>query len=164
LNSRTRPGEKQAIEIMSDAESTTSSDDLQAQNDLNNQEIVTKYRLAGEFANCEFIHLFIFGFSLIFRTCSHFALRFECADALQNVIAACKAGTKVVDLCKLGDAKVLEKTNTVYTKPVVIDGEKVKVDKGIAFPTCISVNNVLSNFSPSESDEIALKDGDVAKM
>ena len=36
---------------------------------------------------------------------------------------------------------------------------------GIAFPTCISVNNIVCHYSPLESDEkVALKLGDVVKM
>eukprot|EP00299_Pterocystis_sp_00344_P007663 c2583_g1_i1.p1 GENE.c2583_g1_i1~~c2583_g1_i1.p1 ORF type:complete len:406 (+),score=109.96 c2583_g1_i1:44-1219(+) len=120
---------------MSDTESS-SGDEGFADNDLNNPDIVTKYRMAGEFANY----------------------------ALQAVIAEARVGSRVVDLCKLGDAKILEKTEPVFNKPVVIKGEKVKVEKGVAFPTSISVNNVLSFFSPSESDDTVLQEGDVAKI
>ena len=36
---------------------------------------------------------------------------------------------------------------------------------GIAFPTCISVNNCICHFSPLKSDpELLLKDGDMVKM
>jgi methionine aminopeptidase len=37
--------------------------------------------------------------------------------------------------------------------------------KGIAFPTCVSVNNCVCHFSPLASDtDVELKDGDVVKM
>jgi methionine aminopeptidase len=40
-----------------------------------------------------------------------------------------------------------------------------QVDKGIAFPTCISVNNCVGHFSPLKSDiDVLLHDGDVVKM
>lgn len=122
---------------MSDSESVHSSDDGGvAENDLNNPDIVTKYRLAGDFANY----------------------------ALQEVLSASKPGVRIVELCKLGDAKILEKTNTVYNKPVIIKGEKVKVEKGVAFPTSVSVNHILSSFCPSDNDETILQVGDVAKI
>lgn len=36
---------------------------------------------------------------------------------------------------------------------------------GIAFPTCISINNVVSHFNPLPSDpDVELKDGDVVKI
>jgi len=45
-----------------------------------------------------------------------------------------------------------------------VKGEKVKVDKGIAYPTCVTVNNALSGFSPSENDGTLLREGDMAKI
>lgn len=36
---------------------------------------------------------------------------------------------------------------------------------GIAFPTCVSVNNCVCHFSPLKSDpDVTLKDGDLVKM
>eukprot|EP00300_Choanocystis_sp_HF-7_P023898 c25286_g1_i1.p1 GENE.c25286_g1_i1~~c25286_g1_i1.p1 ORF type:complete len:406 (+),score=108.48 c25286_g1_i1:38-1219(+) len=121
---------------MSDEESSSSGGE-EDYNDLTNPDIITKYRLAGDFAKY----------------------------ALQQVIEKCVPGVSVIELCKTGDSAILEKTATVYNKPVVINGEKQKVDKGVAFPTCISVNNVLGNFCPRESDEpVILNEGDLAKI
>jgi len=39
-----------------------------------------------------------------------------------------------------------------------------KMDKGLSFPTCVSVNNCCSNFSPLPSDTSMLSDGDVVKV
>lgn len=41
---------------------------------------------------------------------------------------------------------------------------KKPIPKGIAFPTCISVNNVCGHFSPLPSEDAALKDGDLVKI
>lgn len=41
---------------------------------------------------------------------------------------------------------------------------KRKIEKGVAFPTCISVNNTVSHFSPLASDESVLEEGDMVKM
>jgi methionine aminopeptidase len=40
------------------------------------------------------------------------------------------------------------------------------MDKGIGFPVCISVNEIVGHFSPliTESQDSILKEGDVAKM
>lgn len=43
--------------------------------------------------------------------------------------------------------------------------KKSKVlDKGVAFPTCISVNEICGHFSPLKDESRKLVDGDVAKM
>lgn len=41
---------------------------------------------------------------------------------------------------------------------------KKKIEKGIAFPTSVSVNNAVCHFSPLASDETLLEDGDIVKM
>jgi hypothetical protein len=41
---------------------------------------------------------------------------------------------------------------------------KSGVDKGIAYPTCVSINNCIGNFSPLSSDTLVLSAGDVVKM
>ncbi|CAI9735543.1 Hypothetical predicted protein [Octopus vulgaris] len=77
---------------------------------------------------------------------------------LKLVIGECKAGKSVIQICKFGDELLLEETSKVFKK----DKE---MKKGLAFPTCISVNNCVCHFSPLESEpEILLKDGDVVKI
>ena len=41
---------------------------------------------------------------------------------------------------------------------------KKKIDRGVAFPTCVSVNNVVGHFSPLAGDESVLEEGDMVKM
>jgi len=41
---------------------------------------------------------------------------------------------------------------------------KKQVFKGIAFPTCISVNEVVGHNSPLEEDSVAIKEGDLVKI
>lgn len=41
---------------------------------------------------------------------------------------------------------------------------KKKIERGIAFPTCISVNNTICHYSPLASDESVLEEGDILKM
>jgi len=77
---------------------------------------------------------------------------------IQGVIKASVAGASVRELCTMGDKLLLEETAKVFKK------EK-ELKKGIAFPTCLSVNNCICHFSPLESDtDVVLKDGDVVKI
>ncbi|KAL5742511.1 hypothetical protein ACOSP7_029243 [Xanthoceras sorbifolium] len=78
--------------------------------------------------------------------------------ALQLVVSACKPGTKIVDLCEKGDSYVREQTGNMYKNV------KKKIERGVAFPTCVSVNNVVCHFSPLASDETVLQEGDVVKI
>lgn len=77
---------------------------------------------------------------------------------LKDLIPRCTSGASARELCILGDKLITEKTNCVFKK------EK-DMTKGIGFPTCISVNNVIGHFSPllSEPDQV-LCDGDLVKV
>jgi len=77
---------------------------------------------------------------------------------LKKLIAECKEGASARSLCILGDSLIIEETNKVYKK------EK-ELKKGIGFPTCISVNNIICHFSPLLSDnDTILNAGDVVKI
>jgi len=77
---------------------------------------------------------------------------------LKKLIEKSVAGALVVDICELGDNLLKEETSKVYRK----DKE---VKKGIAFPTCVSVNNCVCHCSPLKSETaITLKDGDLVKI
>lgn len=68
----------------------------------------------------------------------------------------CVAGADVISLCEEGDRLLTEETGKIFKK---------ESKKGIAFPTCVSVNNCICHFSPIKSDPaIILKDGDVVKI
>ncbi|XP_003383390.1 PREDICTED: proliferation-associated protein 2G4-like isoform X1 [Amphimedon queenslandica] len=77
---------------------------------------------------------------------------------LKTVIDGCIEGAKVLDLCQLGDQMILEEAGKVFKK------EK-EMKKGIAFPTCISVNNCVCHFSPLKSDPlVTLVNGNLVKV
>ncbi|XP_020880124.1 ERBB-3 BINDING PROTEIN 1 isoform X2 [Arabidopsis lyrata subsp. lyrata] len=78
--------------------------------------------------------------------------------ALQVVLAECKPKAKIVDICEKGDAFIKEQTASMYKNA------KKKIERGVAFPTCISVNNTVGHFSPLASDESVLEDGDMVKI
>lgn len=68
---------------------------------------------------------------------------------LQEVMAGCVAGARVLDLCKAGDESIEAKCGAIFRNKV--KGEFVK--KGVAFPVCLSVNECVCNVSPLESDD-----------
>ncbi|KAF8150786.1 peptidase M24, structural domain-containing protein [Crassisporium funariophilum] len=81
----------------------------------------------------------------------------------KQLIELCVEGAKVIDLCIEGDKLVEKGTGSVYNKAV----KGVRVTKGVAFPTSISVNNTVAHFSPLASDpqaSQALAKGDVVKI
>ncbi|XP_077233043.1 ERBB-3 BINDING PROTEIN 1 [Tasmannia lanceolata] len=78
--------------------------------------------------------------------------------ALQLVLSECKPKAKIVDICEKGDVFIREQTGNTYKNV------KKKIERGVAFPTCISVNNTICHFSPLASDESILEENDVVKI
>lgn len=77
---------------------------------------------------------------------------------LQSLISGCKIGASVKALCQKGDNQMESETGKKYKN-------EPDMKKGIAFPTCLSVNNCICHFSPSKNDpDYALKAGDVVKI
>mmetsp|Transcript_104075 Transcript_104075/g.321035 ORF Transcript_104075/g.321035 Transcript_104075/m.321035 type:complete len:393 (+) Transcript_104075:108-1286(+) len=80
--------------------------------------------------------------------------------ALQKVIEACVEDADIATLCEMGDKIMEEETGKIFNKK-----EKGrKVEKGLAFPTCISVNELVGHFSPMKGESRQLKAGDIAKV
>lgn len=80
--------------------------------------------------------------------------------ALSRVIAACAPGKNVLEICTLGDATITEATSKVYNKK---SGEEEMI-KGIAFPTCLSINQCACHFCPAPPDDTVLRAGDMVKI
>jgi len=91
---------------------------------------------------------------------SHTPLR-STTEALAAALAACKPGAKVVDICNLGDKTVEEEAAKFYNKK---DKDGNKIEKGIAFPTCISVNHQVCHNSPPSDDATVLEEGQAVKI
>lgn len=83
---------------------------------------------------------------------------------LEGLVAQTVVGAKVLDLCKFGTTVMETAASKLYTKKV--DGKTI--DRGVAFPVCVSVNDVVCNCSPlneAEQDSTPpLKAGDVVKF
>eukprot|EP00242_Pyramimonas_sp_CCMP2087_P005987 CAMPEP_0198224746 /NCGR_PEP_ID=MMETSP1445-20131203/98154_1 /TAXON_ID=36898 /ORGANISM="Pyramimonas sp., Strain CCMP2087" /LENGTH=394 /DNA_ID=CAMNT_0043904013 /DNA_START=72 /DNA_END=1256 /DNA_ORIENTATION=- len=101
--------------------------------DLSMPDVVTKYKAAAEITN----------------------------KAIAAVVAALKAGSKVVDLCTLGDECLSTELAKAFNKK---NAKGERIEKSIAFPTCLSINNCVCHFSPSKDNDLVLKDGDVCKI
>merc|ERR1711994_967623 len=75
---------------------------------------------------------------------------------LKELVEQCKPEASVRELCIVGDTKLAEETSKAFKKDK-------KVMKGIAFPTCLSVNNVICHYSPLTSEpDTVLADGFIA--
>jgi len=81
---------------------------------------------------------------------------FAILDVLAKIIKKISVGSKIFDLCLFGDSSLYEDLSKVFAKKQIF--------KGIAFPTCISVNEVCGHNSPLEEDSIAIKEGDLVKI
>lgn len=80
-------------------------------------------------------------------------------DVLKHLMKLCVPGADIADICSEGDRKIDEGVAKVYTS------KKSKVtEKGIAFPTCISVNEICGHFSPLKDESKKLADGDLVKI
>ncbi|KAG0068022.1 Proliferation-associated protein 2G4 [Linnemannia elongata] len=79
-------------------------------------------------------------------------------DALTKVVARVADGVRVSELCAFGDEVILSYTSKVYNKN--------SVEKGIAFPTMVSVNDCVEYYSPTgdAGDDYVLRTGDVVKI
>lgn len=89
----------------------------------------------------------------------------ECAQITNKVLQAvadmCVAGATVHDICKAGDELIVELTKGLYSKKV----KGRKLEKGVAFPVCISVNECVCHMTPLTSeDSETLVEGDIVKI
>jgi len=90
-----------------------------------------------------------------YQTCSLIANK-----AIQKVLEACVEGADIYELCQLGDNFMTEETGKLYNKKV----KERKIEKGIAFPTCVSVNELVGHFSPLKGESKQLQKGDIVKV
>ena len=63
--------------------------------------------------------------------------------ALAKVISLCKVDADIYTVCQEGDKFMEEELKKVFSNK-----KSKKLERGIAFPTCISVNHVMGHFSP----------------
>lgn len=79
---------------------------------------------------------------------------------LAKVVDLCVADADVAEICAEGDKMLEEETGKLYNKKV----KGRAIEKGIAFPTCVSVNEIVGHYSPFKGESRQLKAGDVCKL
>jgi len=85
------------------------------------------------------------------------------ANAMHKLVAMTKRGTNVSDMCEFGDKYIQEEVSKIYPKIK-------KNRKGIAFPTCVSINNIAGHFAPysinkdGHKDPTTILEGDIVKI
>lgn len=77
-------------------------------------------------------------------------------SVLASVIQSCKADAKIADLCQQGDKYIQEAVSKEF--------KGKNIEKGVAFPTCISANHIVGHFSPLKEDNTVIKGGDLLKI
>lgn len=72
---------------------------------------------------------------------------------VNKILANAKIGTKLLDLCIIGNTFINEECNLVYS---------TITSKGLMFPICLSVNEIAGHYIPVEND--ILHDNDLLKI
>jgi methionyl aminopeptidase len=67
--------------------------------------------------------------------------------ALLKVISLCVPGADIYTVCQEGDKFMEEELRKVFNNK-----KSKKLERGIAFPTCVSVNHVMGHFSPMKDE------------
>ena len=87
-------------------------------------------------------------------------------QTVREVMSICVPGANTYDLCIEGDRLLKEKLQKSYRKAKEEETGK-PINKGIAYPTSVSVNECVANHSPSDKGHrlvVTLKAGDVVKV
>jgi methionine aminopeptidase len=79
--------------------------------------------------------------------------------ALEKAIELCVDGADVATVCAQIDSYIEEELKKVFSNK-----KSKKLERGIAFPCCISVNEMAAHFSPCPEDTITLKIEDIVKI
>ncbi|KAJ1919144.1 hypothetical protein H4219_002193 [Mycoemilia scoparia] len=78
-------------------------------------------------------------------------------ETLRTLLSTVAQGVSVNELCAYGDELIRSYAKSVYRKDT-------GMEKGIAFPTTVSVNNIIQSYSPDPSMDYKLSEGDVVKI
>ncbi len=78
---------------------------------------------------------------------------------MKKAISLAVVGADIYTVCQTVDAFIEDEVKKVFNSK-----KTKKLERGIAFPTCISVNHVVGHYSPLVDESTLLKDGDVAKI
>jgi hypothetical protein len=81
------------------------------------------------------------------------------SEALAMAATLCVADASVWSICQAVDEFLLKGLQGVYNSK-----KTKKTERGLSFPTCVSVNNIMGHYSPLEDDSVKLATGDVCKV
>jgi len=84
---------------------------------------------------------------------------FYTLEALALAIESCKDGADIYEVCQKVDAFIEEELGKTFSSK-----KSKKLERGIAFPCCISVNEICGHFSPLKDDSLKLKLEDLVKV
>lgn len=79
-------------------------------------------------------------------------------DVMKYVITLCIPNASISEICIKGDKKIEEELSKIY------NNKKKKIEKGIAFPVCVSPNEFCGHYAPMPDESLTLKEGDVVKI
>jgi len=80
-----------------------------------------------------------------------FVLTLSVLAALKHGLSLLKAGADIYTVCQTVDALIESEIQKTF------NSKKTKnLERGIAFPTCVSVNNVVGHFSPLADESVLL--------
>ena len=79
--------------------------------------------------------------------------------ALRRAIQLCVPGADIYTICTEVDKLMEEELKKVFNNK-----KAKKLERGIAFPTCISVNHIFGHYSPMNDESSKLEEGDLAKI
>ena len=154
------------------SEEEASEEEVEIQ-DLTNSDVTTKYKLAADIVNktlagigkIHAMHTCIHSLHperLFIPTDDEYYHDHDCYQVhftltlIICVVGFCKPDQPVVKACALGDTLIERQCQVVF--------KSKKIEKGVAFPTCISVNEYVCHYSPLESESRTLQEGDIIKI
>lgn len=79
--------------------------------------------------------------------------------ALLKAIGLAVPGADIYTVCQEADKFMEEELKKVFNNK-----KSKKLERGIAFPCCISVNQVMGHYSPMQDESTKLEEGDLAKI
>ncbi|KAJ2362468.1 hypothetical protein H4S01_004763, partial [Coemansia sp. RSA 2610] len=78
-------------------------------------------------------------------------------QVLKQALVVVVPGMSVAAICSYADQLVEANCAVVFRK-------EGSIERGVAFPTTVSVNRIIQNYTPGPDDDYVLREGDVAKI
>ncbi len=77
-------------------------------------------------------------------------------NVMKELLQRCVDGADVNELCIYGNKRINEECAKIYNNK--------KIPKGVAFPVCVSPNDICGHFAPLKDESFKLSDGDMVKV